>query len=301
MECGPVTLLITLLLITLVLFALFLGGSLVAQGYLYQEPVDRLPLRALAGAVLVGLFITMWVLIDRGAPRKYDTFFQFAPYTTREFAEFEAVRWVSPDGVNLRQDESGKRMETVVKFKKGTGSRSDKFVEESSGEPFLLSSTSGKSGESYMTAAIRPKLDPDLEPIRFDAQIKNDRGKTVNYAAPREGLRFVEDGGSRYIQADQLGVVYVPSTWGVIVALFINFLHLVVWFIVFWPILQFTRGHAFVLTVVFSLVAMLALMPLLFERNRGARPGAEAPTAALTTPLFQQPHDVGEKTAPRLS
>ena len=89
------TLLITLVLITLVLFALFLGGGLVAQGYLYQEPADRLPLRALAGAVLVGLFIMMWVLIDRGAPRKYDTFFQFSPYTTREFTEFEAVRWTA--------------------------------------------------------------------------------------------------------------------------------------------------------------------------------------------------------------
>jgi len=285
-----VTLLITLLLIALVLFALFLGGGLVAQGYLYQEPVDRLPLRALAGSVLVGLFITMWVLIDRGAPRKYDTFFQFAPYTTREFTEFEAVRWVSPDGTKLKLDESGKRLETVAKFKKGAATQADKFVEDPGGQPFLLSSTSGKSGESYMTAAIRAKLDPDAEPVRFDVQLKNDRGATVNYAAPREGLRFIEEGGSRYIQADQLGVVYVPSTWGVILALLINLLHVLVWFAVFWPILQFTRGHAFVLTVVFSLVTMLALMPLLFERNRAARP--EVPRAALAAPLLEQPREV---------
>ena len=62
------TLLIILLLITLVLFALFLGGGLVAQGYLYQSPAERLPLRALAAALLVSSFITIWVLIDRGAP-----------------------------------------------------------------------------------------------------------------------------------------------------------------------------------------------------------------------------------------
>jgi hypothetical protein len=295
-----VTLLITLVLITLVLFALFLGGGLMAQGYLYQEPANQLPLRALAGAVLASLFIIMWVMIDRGAPRKYDTFFQFSPYTTREFSEFEAVRWISPDGSKLKLDDSGKRVETTAKFKKGAGTPADKFVEETSGEVFLLNST-GKSGESYMTAAIRVKLEPDGEPIRFDAQTKNDRGATVNYAAPREGLRFVEQGGGeRYIQADQLGVVYVPSTWGVILALLINLLHVVVWFIVFWPILQFTRGHAFVLTIVFSLVTMLALMPLLFERNRPRPQGAEAPRVALAAAFIQQPHEVREEAAARL-
>ena len=64
-----VTLLLILFLITLLLFTLFLGGSLVAQGYLYQQPAERLPLRALSGAVLVGAFITIWVSIDRAAPR----------------------------------------------------------------------------------------------------------------------------------------------------------------------------------------------------------------------------------------
>ncbi len=293
------TLLITLVLVTLVLFALFVGGGLVAQGYLYQEPADRLPLRALAGAVLVGLFITWWVMIDRGAPGKYDTFFRFSPYTTREFTEFEAVRWVSPDGTRLKKDESGKRIETVVKFKKGTGSRSDRFVEETSGELFHLSSSTS-SGESYMTAAIRPKLDADAEPVRFSAPTK-DRGETASYAAPLESLRFNEEGGSRYVQADQLGVVYVPSTWAIILALLLNLLHLVVWFVVFWPILQFTRGHAALLTVVFSLVTMLGLMPLLFDRYRPGRPGAEPPPprVALAAPVLQQPHEIREEPAAR--
>lgn len=294
------TLLITLVLVTLVLFALFLGGGLVAQGYLYQEPAERLPVRALAGAVLVGLFISWWMIIDRGAPGKYDTFFRFAPYTTREFSEFEAVRWVSPDGTTLKKDESGNRVETAVKFKKGTGSRADRFVEVASGEPFLLSS-SNQTGDSYMTAAIRPKLDPDGEPARFSAPTR-DRGATATYAAPRESLRFLEDGGSRYIQADQLGVVYVPSTWAIILALLLNLLHVVVWFVVFWPILQFTRGHAALLTIVFSLVTMLGLMPLLFDRYRPAQPGAgPSPRTALAAPVLQQPHQIREESAARLS
>jgi len=271
-----VTLLITLFLVTLVLFALFLGGSLVAQGYLYQEPADRLPLRALAGAILVGTFITVWVMIDRGSPRKYDTFFEFSPYETKEFSDFEAIRWVSLGDGKLKLDASGHPVEVVVKFKRGTGTKANTFVEEGSGDPFMLNS-SGRGGESYMTTAIRAKAGPDAEAVRFDAQLKETRPGVKTYAAGPEGRTFVEQRGSRYIQADQLGVVYVPSTGAIILALLINLLHFVVWFIVFWPILQFTRGHAFLLMTVFALVTMLLLMPLLFERNRPKKPGPEVP------------------------
>jgi hypothetical protein len=274
-----VTLLITLVLITLVLFALFLGGGLVAQGYLYQEPADRLPLRALAGAVLVSSFVALWVMIDARAPGKYDTFFRFSPYQTKEFTEFEAVRWVAPDGVNLKKDEGGNKAEVLVKFKKGTGSRSNTFVEAATGEPFQLNS-SGKSGESYMTGAILARPGPEAEPVRFDATTR-EQGSRVNYVTGPEGRQFKEKGGSRYVQADQLGVVYEPSTGAIVLALLINLLHFVVWFAAFWPILQFTRGHAFILATVFALVTMLVVMPLLFERNR-AKPGgaAEPPRTA---------------------
>jgi len=271
-----VALLLILFLVTIVLFALFLGGGLVAQGYLYQQPADRMPVRALGAAVLVGSFITLWVAIDRGAPRKYDTFFEFAPYETKEFSEFEAIRWLSPDGTKLKVDASGSPVETTAKFKKGTGPKAGTFVEEGTDAPFQLNSV-GKSGESYMTAAIRAKPAPDAEPVRFNAVLKDDPRSSVKTYTPER--KFVEEKGSRYIQADQLGVVYVPSTRTVIFALFLNLLHFVVWFAAFWPILQFSRGHAFILTVVFGLVTMLLVMPLLFKPGRAPKP-PEAPKAA---------------------
>src|SRR5712691_1077493 len=52
-EATVVMLLLVFLMLFLGLFALFLGGGLVAQGYLYQQPVERLPLRAIVAAVLV--------------------------------------------------------------------------------------------------------------------------------------------------------------------------------------------------------------------------------------------------------
>jgi len=196
----------------------------------------------------------------------------------------------------LKQDESGKRVEVVVKFKKGTGSRANTFVEEQTGEPFMLNS-SGKSGESYMTAAIRAKPGPDAEPVRFNSQLKNDRGSSATYAAGLDGLRFVEEKGSRYIQAHQLGVVYVPSSGAVVVALFINLLHLLIWFIAFWPILQFTRGHSFILMAVFGLVTMLVVMPLLFEKNRETKSAVEGPKVA----LVQEAGDRGQTIVTRRS
>jgi hypothetical protein len=281
--------LLILVLVTLVLFALFLGGSLLAQGYLYQQPADRLPLRALAAAVLVGSFITLWVMIDRAWPRKYDTFFEFAPYSRNEFTEFEAIRWVSPDGVKLKVDASGNLVEEVVKFKRPT-EKAGAFVEEGTGAPFHMRSSS-KTGSSYMTAAIRVKPAPDAEPVRFNAQVKDDsRGMKV-YVGGAENSKFVEEKGSRYIQADQLGVMYVPSTQTVVFALFINVLHFVLWFVAFWAILQYTRGHALGLTVVFGLVTMLMVLPLLFKPGRAPKP-VEAPKTA----WIQRTEDRGQRT-----
>jgi hypothetical protein len=86
-----------------------------------------------------------------------------------------------------------------------------------------------------------------------------------------------------------MGTLFVPSTGTVVLALLINLLHFVVWFVAFWPILQFTRGHAFVLTVAFGLFTMILVMPLLFKPNR-EKPAAP-PAAA------QRTEDRGQKTA----
>jgi hypothetical protein len=269
--------LLVLLLVTLVLFALFLGGGLVAQGYLYQQPADRFPLRALAGALLVGSFIAAWVGIDKRWPRKYDTLFEFAPYERREFGDFEAIRWVSPNGSTLKVDAAGNPVETVVKFKRGVGAKADRFFEEGTEIPFQLNSTT-KAGESYMTSAIRAKPDPNAQDmVRFNAETKTEKRTGMKTYTPDR--KFVEEKGSRYILADQIGVVYVPSPWTVVLALFINLMLFVVWYAAFWPILQFTRGHAFALTVLFGLVTMFLLMPILFKPNRAPRNPFEAPRA----------------------
>lgn len=261
-------------LLVLVLFALFLGGSLFAQGYLYQQPAEHLPIRAAIGAVLVGGFITAWCAIDRSRPGKYDTFFEFVPYDTRDFAEFEAVRWVlDPATGKLRTDEKGDRIERAVKYKRATGGKAAPFVEAEGGTNQAFKLSTGAD----MTAAVVVTLDD--QPVKFKAEFKKaDQAGVPQYAGER---RFLEDRGSRYIRTDQLGVVYVPSTGAVAAALLLNFAHFLVWFLVFWLVLRFGLGHALGLTAIFGLTTMLLLMPLLFKQTRAKAPApAPEPKAA---------------------
>jgi len=265
-----VSLILVFALVTLVLFGLFWGGSLVAQGYFYQNPADQLPLRAAVAALLVALFISFWVWIDKKHPGKYDTFFSFSGETAREFSEFEAVRWeFDPVAKGFKKDDKGNPTETTAKFKKASGGKTATFVEEGSNKKFVTHDT------GMMTAALLVKADGDA-PVRFKAVVKkDDRTGAVNYVSDLTERRFVEENGSRYIKHAQMGVMYVPSGAVVAVALLLNFLLFVVWFVAFWPILRFNWGHALGFATVFGLVMMLLVLPLLFKPNREGNKGAE--------------------------
>jgi hypothetical protein len=281
------------LMLVLGLFALFLGGGLVAQGYLYQNPAERMPLRAAGASVLVAGFITLWVSIDRKSPGRYDTLFNFVPYTTAQIDEFEAVRWTGAGG-KLSLDDKGQPAEVGVKFKRGPGGKDAKFLEEGNNLPFQLNgSTSG--GVQYMTGAIRVKGPGDAAPVRYNATLKEDpRTKDKSYTPEP---RFVEEKGSRYVEAhpQQIGTLFVPSSGTVMGALALNVLLYVVWLVAFWPVLRFSLGHALMFTIAMATITMLGVMPLLFKQNRAAPPApAPAPTAALVAPagvgLHCSPH-----------
>lgn len=260
-------------------FALFWGGSLVAQGYLYQQPAERLPLRAVIAAVLMTGFLTFWISLDKRSPGKYDTFFEFAPYTTTTFGEFEAVRWQATPGekgkVDLRKDEKGNPIEKKVKFKRVPGGKGE-FHEEGTGHAFVLNTS------EMMTGAIELKPDGGGEPARYKAELKKDsRTGALTYTGER---KFVEENGSRYVRSDQLGVLYVPSTGVVVLSLLINFTLFVVWFVVLCPVLRFGWGHALGFAAAFGLATMLIVMPLLFKPNRVAKnPAPEAAGRGLDT------------------
>jgi hypothetical protein len=283
---GTVSLVLLWLVAVVVLFALFWGGGLVAQGVWYQEVADYFPLRAGGAAVLVGSYLTLWVALDRHAPGRYDTLFEFASEERVPFEEFEAIRWISTEPPKLKMDESGQPVEVVTLYRK-TG-RESAFTAVGSGESFRLNGTQ-PGGEAFMTVALRVRLDPQGEPIRFNAALHEERPGVFSYASGLEGRRFLEVGGNRYIFADQIGTVYVPTPKVVVVSLLLNFLLFVIWFIALWPILQFQPGHAAGLTLAFGFATMLIVLPLLFQPNRQPPPAPPPAAVALSYPLSSAP------------
>lgn len=272
-----VVLLLVFLMLALGLFALFLGGGLVAQGYLYQDPADRFPIRAAVAGLLVAGYLTFWVALDQKKPGRYDTFFNFMPYTTAEFDEFEAVRWTGVGGA-LKLNESGAPVETVVTFRRPAGTKATQFAAVGTNEKFEPRGSSPGGGQ-YMTGALRVKLATDQEPVRYNALVvDNAAAKTKTYTKDR---KFVEEKGARYIEAVQPGTVYIPSTGAVLTALLVNFGLLVVWAVALWPVLKFTLTHALLFAGAASVVCLLALMPVLFKQGRAATvpepPAAAAP------------------------
>jgi len=261
-------------LVTIALFGIFWGGSLVAQGYFYQNPAERLPIRAAIAALLVGGFIAFWVNLDKKHPGKYDTFFSFSGESTRDIDEFEAVRWrFDPASKGVQKDAQGNPAETIAKFKRAPGGKTPTFVEEGTGKKFA------PSDSDTMTAAILVK-DEAGNPIRLKAQLKkDDRTGAMNYISDLNERRFTEENGSRYVMHARPGVMHVPSGGVVATALLLNFTLFVVWFVAFWPILKFTWGHALGFAAIFGLTMMLLVLPLLFKPNR--EPSRPVETALL--------------------
>jgi hypothetical protein len=269
-------LLLVFLMMVLGLFALFLGGGLVAQGYLYQNPADRMPLRALVAALVVAGFVTFWVWVDQRAPGRYDTLFNFAGTSTVEFDEFEAVRWMGARD-KLVLDAGGKPVETTVKYRRSAGGKGSNFVAEGTSDKFMPQGSTPKEGQ-YMTGAIRVKVPGDTDPVRYNAVLDPKSSKeSPTYA--REPRRFVEENGSRYVEMHQPGTLFVPSSGTIALALLLNGALVVVWLAAFWPILRFSLIHALVFTGALALLTMVAVMPVLFNQNRVEKP--KEPAAAL--------------------
>lgn len=262
---------LTFVLVTIALFGLFWGGSLVAQGYFYQNPADRLGIRAAIAALLVGGFISFWIAIDKKNPGKYDTFFAFAGETTREFTEFEAVRWqVDLATKGMKKDAQGNPAETNVKFKRVPGGKTATFVEEGTDKKFATHDT------DMMTAALLVKGD-DGTAARFNAEMKADkRTGVMNYVSDQNERRFVEEKGGRYIKAVKPGTMYVPSGGVIAISLLLNFALFVVWFIAFWPVLRFNVAHSLGFAAAGGLMMMLLILPLLFGPNRKTEKVPEA-------------------------
>jgi len=248
------TLLITFAVLAVASFALLLGLSLFLQAYLYNEPADRLWLRAAVGSLALACFLTGWVYVNTRADgdNAYGVLHEFKPTATTEVNAFEAVR------------RNRSKAETTVAYTRAPG---EKEFKSADGKPFRWN-----SADDLTVAVIVKEND---KPVRFAAVLDGD----LAYAKVPEKKTFLEVGGSRSIEEELPGTIVSPNSGVAFLAILINVLHLAVWFAIFWLAMRFEWGHALGLGAIFALAATIVLMPLLFGLNKPkAAPGV--PVAA---------------------
>ena len=222
----------------------------------------------MVGAAPVGQLVGKTI---RSAPRtvntradsenKYGTFFEFNPTGAKEIKEFDAVRY----SVNTKD-------EKTVPFTLQTGTKAPTFADPE-GHKFKLADAGG----GYVTVALMVP-DADGKKSRFDAEMRDE--PRVGKVYSTENKLFKEKGGSRYLEGETPNQIFAPSSGTLFLAMALNVLMFVAWFIAFWPILQYLTGHALGLSLVFGVLTMVVLMPLLFKLNK---PKPAAPGGGVMT------------------
>jgi hypothetical protein len=259
-----VSLVLTLVVLSLAAAVVLWGLSLFLQGYLYNEPADKLPLRAGVGGLAVGCFLTFWVYVNTRADRenKYAALHEFSPEARTDVGGFTAELKV--------RGGDGSAATKTVEYKRPPGEKGQRYLDPD-GKPFRLNTA------DYITSAL-VVTESQPAPARFDAVLRAD-----GWTYDGEKKTFRETGGKRYVEGDEPGMIVAPSGGAQFAAIALNLLLFVVLFAVFWPVLRFDLGHAIGLAAVFGLVVMLVLMPLLFSLNKRLPPPPQ-PTAVTSPP-----------------
>lgn len=239
-------LLVIFFILAFVLILFLWGGSLLLQGWLYQNPADMLPIRAVVGGAVLAIFLTLWCLLFANNPGKYDTLLEFTPIETVEYSSFDTVM-KKVDG-----------QEVIVKYTKrvgGKGGTVDFFDEK--GLPWK------KNTSESLAAAILIKEKDKEEPTRFSANLDS-KG---NFPKDVSDLRYTDESG-RWVTVDSLGRINRKKTGVLFANIFLNALHFILWWVVMWLVLRFAVWHAFGLAFGLWLFMMLVIQPVLFNQVR---------------------------------
>jgi hypothetical protein len=259
-------LLLTFLLAGAALTVVLWVTTLFLQGYYYTQPTQGIVWQAPSAGFALALFLTFWCIllvnstVTNVQDLPYDTIFSFKPRVDK-FKEPVKDLWVVKKGVK-------EPVHYKVKKSYRGGIVTSEYVE-------------AQSGRAYSPSGVEEII------------IKED-GQDVRYlpvpvtkgAAYRE---FVDENGWTIREYPQGGPTGMPEAfrWSRFLAnIFLNFLHLALWFVCLWVLLRFQWSHALGLAAIMWLVMTLAVLPMIFERAgieaRGqATPASSRDKAAL--------------------
>jgi hypothetical protein len=247
--------LLILLLIAGGVAVLAAAGTLFIQGYMYSEPVSGISWRAPTVGAVAGLFFGLWCWIEAKAPGRYDVLWNFSPREVQEFDQFWSERTNGPS-------------KTEILYRKEHDNRGRVEYRDADGHIWR------RSDNGMMTAII---VEEDGRKTRFEAPLNPDGTFKI---VPNEPLQYHEIGGGRVMTDGGLGQVTRTRSsllWG---NLLLNLVHLLVWFLAFWLLLEFQWSHALGLAAIFWLIFALTVWPVLQGYVRRAIAQTATPTAA---------------------
>lgn len=247
------SLLLTFLVLTAILIALFWGGTMFLQGWLYQAPADRMPLRAAIAGTAVAIFLTLWCWLDMKNPGKYESLLDFSSTEIKDYDEF----------LSLQKRQNGTEDKVLYKKKHGSQGSANDFVNSSN-------KSWSRNSSDFKVVAILIKEPGKEAPMRFNANLVKvkQNGKEVEEFPPADTFRYVEEKGSRFMSGDNPGRVHRKKTGVFLGNLLLNGLHFVVWWMAFWLGVRFQIWHAFGFAFLMWLFTMVAVQPVLFGLNR---------------------------------
>jgi hypothetical protein len=257
--------LILLLLLFFVVVTIFLTAwTLWFQAYIYSEPAQILPWRApAAGAAITG-YIAFWVLLVYLNPGKLGTLTTFA---ASEGVEYDELTLTDKDGQpikRLREDAKGIPKELPEKYKK-VGSPP---IYRLDGQPKGAELPQHPEGLRARSADGNDHVFVPDRDAKGQFQVRERSFLGVKQSS---ALEYRDKETGQVMEEGQLGRVSMFYFGRFLANMILNLLHLVVWFVCLWLLLEFQWSHALGQAIILWLVTMLFILPPLFGRAEDLR------------------------------
>ncbi len=278
-----VTLILLLLLLFVVVTIFLAAWTLWFQAYIYSEPGEVLPWRAPAAGAAIAGFISFWVILVAWNPGRLGTFTTFAASESQEFDELTLT------------DREGKPLEKIRENAKGIPTKMRETYRKVGNPPLYRLDGQPKGQELPQRPDGLLARSPDGQEHLFlperDAKGQFQVRERSFLGIKQSGtLEYRDKESGQVMEEGQLGRVSTFYFGRFLANVFLNLLHLTVWFVCLWLLLQFQWPHALGQALILWLVTMLFVLPPLFSRAESlSAPAAptktDQPSAARELPV----------------
>lgn len=257
---------IPLLLFLVLVFGCLAAVFAIAGGWMhrsyYENPIEGLAWRAPAAAGILTAFLGLAAWLNSRAPGRFESPFQFTLIDSQEFDQF----WTE------KKSDTG-TVETL--FRRRTVPPGRVEYVDATGRRFQRSDSGVVQAIIVEENGVRQRFEAKLDKDGNFLRDPSDRNRTLD-------VEYIEVGGrGRVMSESTIGQITTTRLGGLIVVLFFNLVHLVLWIIVIGLFLELSWPHAIFLGFVGWLVVLLLVWPPLKSRV----PPMQAPAPVEESPV----------------